>query len=240
MKHIKKRRTAPREYRKWCKDHKGKENEDYRCLQNPEKDILHKALLEEQGFLCAYTLKKIEKDSSHIEHIKPETLCRKELRGSDLIYENLVACFPKEGMKATCRYGAQVKDKWWEDEGRQFVSPLYGKCEALLVFNTKGEISAFQNDPDAKVTIDVLKLDNKILTEDRKRAIFEYINGQKGDDPLRKKDTEKAINIILKSNSKGEFVEFCVAIKHSLIEHITYLEKISAKMKYSKQQKQKG
>lgn len=37
---------------------------------------IKKALLREQGFICAYTLKRISLDSCHIEHLKPEELCR--------------------------------------------------------------------------------------------------------------------------------------------------------------------
>ena len=132
MKYIKKL-GAPREYTDWRKAVKGKENEDYRNLPNPEKGILHDALLKEQGCLCGYTMRRIDKGTSHIEHIKPETICRDELRGSDLDYENMLDCYPKEGMATNYRYGAQVKDNWWDNNGTEFISPLNQQCENLSI-----------------------------------------------------------------------------------------------------------
>lgn len=239
MKHIEKH-GALREYNTWRDSVRGKTNEDFRCLLNPLKERFHMALIKEQGGLCPYTMKRIDYKSSHLEHIKPETLCRIDSVGSDLDYYNLIACFPREGMPAKCRYGAQAKDNWWVNNGLQFVSPIHPRCESLFVFNKFGEISAYQNNTDAKITIDVLKLDNKTLTEDRRRAISIYINGRNGDAPLPIKIAETAIKDIIKHNGNGELFEFCIALKHALVEYIAYLEKISLKKKYIRQQKQKG
>jgi len=236
MKYIVKH-GAPREYSDWRKSIIGEDNENFNGLLNPLKTDFHKALISEQGGLCAYTMKRIEHESSHFEHLKPETLCREDLRGSDLDYENLIACYPRKGMLKSCRYGAHAKGNWWENHGRQFVSPLHPRCESLIRFNKKGEILAVNDNPDAIITINVLKLDNETLTEERKRAISVYINGPKGDSPLPKKISETAISDIIKPNAKGEFVEYCIAIKHALVEHIAFLEKISLKKKYARNPK---
>lgn len=235
MKHIKKT-GIPQQYSDWCKRVKGKENEDYGSLQNPEKGILHQALILEQGYLCGYTMRRIDNESSHIEHIKPEYLCREEERGSDLDYENMIACFPRQGMISKYRYGAQQKDKWWEDRGAQFVSPLNPNCEKLLIFNLKGEIASYNNNGNAKKTIEVLKLDHKSLTEDRRRAIEEFIYGSEGYDPISHSTAVLAIQEIIKPLSNGEFVEFCIAIRYALNEYIQILRRIAAKRKYSQQQ----
>jgi uncharacterized protein (TIGR02646 family) len=243
MKHIAKT-GAPRRYLDWCKAVKGKGNEDYRRLQNPEKEILQKALLDEQGFICAYTMRRIDFRCSHIEHIKPETLCRTEdklkgVKGSDLEYRNLLACFPKEGMSANYRYGAQAKGHWWENNGESFISPLNIQCESLLTFNLKGEVDPAENNINAKKTIGILKLDHASLTDDRRRAIQQFIFGPSGDDPISIPKARQAINDIKTRSKSGVFVEFCIAIKYALAEHIKNVEKRSQKKKAIQQTKAK-
>jgi len=238
MKYIDKK-GAPRDYLDWCNANKGLANEDYRCLQNPEKASLHEVLMSEQGDICAYTMRRISASSSHIEHIKPESLCREELRGSDLDYRNLIACHPKEGMVNPFRYGAQEKDNWWAYDGRDFVSPLNQKCEVKFAFNLKGEIAAVGNDNAAKTTIDVLKLDHPSLTEDRKRAIDEFVLGANGDEPLSPRQAAQAITSICSPNNKGRFAEFCVAIRHALVEYVANEEKKAQQRKFAQSQQSK-
>lgn len=235
MKHVTKQ-GAPRDYIEWRQKVQGKENEHYNSLANPEKGELLKALVKEQGSLCAYTMRRIETESSHIEHIKPESLCRKDKRGSDLDYENMIACYPKGNMQAGYCYGAREKEDWWEDEGKYFVSPLDERCEAKFSFNLKGQITAFSNDRAALTTINVLKLDHPSLTDDRRRAIREFILGSSGDNPLSAKSAAQAIDLICKRNSKGKFNEFCVAIRFALIEHIKGLEKVAQRKKFIQSQ----
>ena len=238
MKHIDKK-GAPRDYQDWCKQVKGQTNEHYHRLQNPEKASLHGALIDEQGGLCAYTMRRISAASSHIEHIKPESVCRDDERGSDLDYKNLVACHPKEGMENPYRYGAQQKGSWWEDKGKDFVSPLHKQCENKFSFNLAGEIMAVGGNYAAQTTIDVLKLDHPSLTEDRKRAIQEFINGPYGDTPLRRREAEQAISDVCNLNRSGTFREYCVAIQHAVREYIDDLDKQAAKRKYAQQQRNK-
>jgi len=161
-------------------------------------------------------MKRIDAEASHIEHIKPEALCRADRTGSDLEYTNLVACFPAEGMKGRYRYGAQLKDDWWEDGGFTFVSPLHPACESRFRFGLDGGISAVNNHPKAVTTIRVLGLDHCSLTEDRKRVIDEFIFGPTGNTPLSKAQAARAITGLSHRNGEGHFREFCVAISHAL------------------------
>ena len=223
---------APRQYTDWVRRMRGQNNEDYRALQNPEKDFLQNRLLEEQGFLCGYTMKRISKTTSHIEHIKPESLCRIDEIGSDLEYRNLLACFPKDGMLVHNRYGAQAKDDWWENNGRDFISPLVTNCESYFKFNLLGEISSVRNNVKATKTISVLKLDNNSLTDDRKRAITEFLYGSDQVSPISQKEAERSLQAITNKNEEGSFVEFCVAIQHGLNEYLKLIKKESLKKKH--------
>ncbi|MFH1112869.1 MAG: retron system putative HNH endonuclease [Pseudomonadota bacterium] len=223
----------PPDYANWCNQVQGTVNEDYRCLQNPEKESLHKALLTEQGGLCAYTMRRVVKDTSHIEHIKPETLCRSERVGSDLDYDNLVACFPLEGAKQKYRYGAQQKGDWWENEGTDFVSPLNQRCESRFRFDLEGKISAVRKHTSALKTIQILRLDHDSLTEDRKRVIEEFVYGNSRDNPISGAKTARLIETICARDADGNFREFCVAVRHALNEHWKNLKKLAARRRFA-------
>lgn len=238
MKHIIKT-PPPREYADWCKQVKGKENEDYRRVHSNERKPLKLSLIREQGALCAYTLKRIDLTTCHVEHIKPETVCRAEKRGSDLDYGNMVACFPKDDLIKPYRYGAKQKDDWWEEDGKQFLSPLTPRCESLLSFDIKGKIIAVNGDADAKKTIEVLKLDHATLVEERRRSIREFIYGKDGATQLSEAKARRAISEIIKRNKNGNFYEFCVPIQCALREHIRTLEKIAKQKKQAQSAKNK-
>ncbi len=234
MKYIRKT-GMPHEYKIWRDAVRGTSQENYPELQNPEKRILHSTLLEEQGWLCAYTMKRIDIMSSHIEHIKPQTLCRDELAGSDLDYDNLVACFPGEGMKKGNRYGAQIKDNWWENGGADFVSPLHPACETRFQFDLSGGVSAVRNHAGAKKTIEVLKLDHDSLIDDRKRVIREFLYGPNGDDPLPQAKALQAKSVIgSEQDAEGRFYEFCIAICDALDAHLKNLQKAARQKKFAR------
>jgi len=207
MKYVQKR-GAPQAYRAWCRKVQGTWEEHYGELRGDLKSLVLVGLIKEQGDICAYTMKRIDIFSSHIEHIKPETLCRAEEAGSDLEYSNMVACFPRTGMAHRCRYGAQKKADWWFPA--LFVSPLNPSCEKRFRFGRDGAISAVRNTAAAINTIRVLGLDNASLTEDRRRAIDELIYGPGGNYPLSRAEALRLQGQVC-DRSAGGFVEFCIA-----------------------------
>lgn len=224
---------APHAYRAWRKTMKGQPNEDFpHGLQNPLKKELHDALLHEQGYLCAYTMKRVGYATSHIEHIKPESVCREELRGSDLDYENMVACFPKEGMETAYRYGAQKRGSWWDNDGAEFITPLNQACERCFRFDREGKIAAINRHAAAEKTIKKLGLDHDTLIEDRKLVINEFIHGPHGKDPISIPQAEAGMASMGRRNGAGEFPEFCVAICQALEDHVATLAKIAQKKKF--------
>jgi len=56
-------------------------------FQKPEKILVHKSLLGEQGFICCYCGQRMNLKDSHIEHFKP----RKEYADLQLDYSNLMS-----------------------------------------------------------------------------------------------------------------------------------------------------
>lgn len=232
MKHVRKA-GAPHDYIAWRNRVRGTADEDYRHLQNPEKASLQRALVREQGSLCAYTMRRIDESSSHIEHIKPEALCRIEQAGADLDYDNIVACFPREGMAKGCRYGAQRKDDWWEDDGVEFVSPMHPACESRFHFDLAGNITPVRNHRAAVTTIQVLALDHPSLTEDRKRVIEEFIYGANGSDPLSRAAAHRATNNITERGANGSFYEFCISVRDALQEYLKVLDRTARSRKFA-------
>jgi uncharacterized protein (TIGR02646 family) len=233
MKHIQKA-GAPRGYSQWCATVAGTNTADYRELPATEKQALLAALITEQGALCAYTMRRIGADSAHVEHIKPESRCRSDQPESDLDYGNMVACFPREGMRTAYCYGAQKKDNWWENDGAEFVSPLHPVCERRFRFDRNGKIAAVTNHPAALATIRALALDHESLTEDRKHVIEEFIYGPQGNEPLSPARTQRALQAICERDRQGRFYEFCIAIRDALEAHMRALHRLAQRRRVAR------
>jgi uncharacterized protein (TIGR02646 family) len=236
VKYIRKR-GSPHAYRVWCAAVAGTAKEDYREIPRAEKQVLLTALLAEQGALCAYTMRRIDQGSSHIEHIKPESLCRQDAVGSDLDYGNLVACFPRKGLPAKYRYGAQQKDNWWDHGGALFVSPLQPVCEKRFRFDFDGTVIAVGNDVASVTTIEVLNLNHPNLGEDRKRAIQEFVFGTGGADPLSQSKAKHALASVCNRDGHGSFYEFCIAIRDAVDLHVKGLQRRTQRAKAMRKRK---
>ena len=218
----------------WCNEVAGTNRSDWREVPSAQKGRILATMIAEQGGLCAYTMRRIDEESSHVEHIKPQSRCREDLRGSDLKYTNLVACFPRDGMEGPYRYGAQRKDNWWDNDGAEFVSPLQRTCEQVLRFKLDGGIEAIDNRTDARITIAVLGLDHRSLTEDRKRVIEEFVYGPTRDDPMSLAAAQRARARICNRDGNGRFYEFCVALGGALEEYVEALTKLRQRRQYDR------
>ena len=207
-----------------------------RNLGREQRTPIKKALLKEQGYICAYTLKRITVESCHIEHLKPEELCRKHMEQgiatvSDLDYGNMVACFPKEAPKGIQKekyFGAIKKDDKWQNDGKDYVLPLQMNCEDNFKYYKSGEVKGTTD--KGRNTVSLLALDDPILIDERKKAIDSFIGKSS---PMKKARTTQAISEVDKMIS-GKYIEFCIPLKHALKEHLIYLEKIERKLKYAK------
>lgn len=233
MKHIQKT-GSPHGYSQWCTEVAGTQKADWREVPSEQKRTVLGALITEQGGLCAYTMQRIDESSSHVEHIKPQSRCRVDEEGSDLDYANLLACFPRAGMEAEYRYGAQLKGGWWADDGINFVSPLRPACESLFRFGLDGAIEPTGNRADASNTIRVLGLDHKSLTEERKHAIEEFIYGPTGDSPISRAKAQNARQTVCDRAAGGLLREFCVALRDALGEHLATLARAGRQKRSSR------
>lgn len=187
---------APVDYTQWIKEQKvlgEKDNLRFNYKSGIEREAfeaLKQKLIEEQGYLCAYTGIRISPDTQnsdgqvikkgtfHVEHLKPRTICQKEqedqgnIISEDLDYRNMVACYPKDENDISCSFGAKLKDDWWNEE--EFVSPCQEDCERRFSFNWKGTVSpTLEDDHAARKTIEILGL-NKDSNSNRDNQTGEY------------------------------------------------------------------
>lgn len=208
----------PREVTTW-RDANREANHTYRDLLGTAAHVALKSkLLEEQGWLCAYTGRSIDDNSAHVEHIKPQCECAE---WEDVEYRNVVACFPADGGDVSHGYGAPVKASWWEE--RQFVSPLSDECERRFRFVWSGHVYPNPDDHEgATATIVALQLDAESLRQLRKARVdgFFGFGPRSRAKPLTIADARTALVNLERRDSNGHFQEFCFVLKQLLPKYI--------------------
>ncbi len=176
----------------------------------PVKAILRKSLLEEQGFLCAYCMRRINFDSMKIEH----WACQKKHPKQQLDYTNLLACClgyegcsPSEQTCDTHKGSCEIK-----------FSPaiLSHRINNIIKYDFLGEISSsdliFNNNIN-----DVLNLNKSRLKLNRMEALktiqdklAEKMGGRKTS------EIQKLIDFYSQKNKLGYFSEYYGVILHYL------------------------
>lgn len=213
MRHIEKGKT-PRQLDQWIRSTVMKDgrhiNCDYDSLPSTIKDLIKEYLLDEQGWLCCYTGRAISDKTSHIEHFKPQTLCRAENNHEDVDYQNLLAAFPGRNIQ-NCSFGAHAKKEWFDVD--LLISPLKRNCSKRFKFDQLGRMQPAQNDDDAaRETLVHLNLHDESLTEMRRVAIEEALF------PDAKVLSEANLRKIASQgfchrNTKRQFAQFCFVIE---------------------------
>jgi uncharacterized protein (TIGR02646 family) len=191
------------------------------------KGILQ-SLLDEQGWLCAYTGLKICEDEhagvdAHVEHLKAQESCA---YGEDVQYSNIVACYPRPNRKVDAPYGAVPKKNWPDhsDSGQValFISPLSNGCESRFKFAVSGRISpGSPTDAAAIETIRRLHLDHAELTEYRKAAIRATLSSRGKPFSLDIAAAQRRLNGLRMDEQAGKKLEpFCFVLKQAIEGHI--------------------
>jgi uncharacterized protein (TIGR02646 family) len=201
----------------------------------PRERVLE-GLLRDQGYLCAYTLKRISVESSHIEHIKPQCCCEAEDRDrvkngqactyEDIAWQNMVACFPRPGAPQP-EYGAVVKGKWWDPY--LFVSPLSQNCEQRFRYLKDGSVeAAVAGDMAVNQTINRLKLDNPKLAELRRQAILAAGIHPKAQNAITSQAVvRRLIQGWQQRYADQSFTEFCTAMIQAAEQHLIWIQRLS-------------
>jgi len=179
-------------------------------LPSDVRKAIKDKLLQEQGWLCCYTGTSISEKKSHIEHFKPQSLCRQEGNYEDVNYRNLLAAYPGD-RDSKCSFGAHAKEDWYDPE--LLVSPLHKQCESRFHFDEDGYITSTRNDDQAaKETIKKLFLNCDMLREWREQAIDEFFF------PEGRELSESKLQSIVENgccirDKKGRYPKFCFVIE---------------------------
>jgi uncharacterized protein (TIGR02646 family) len=215
LKHIKKNQS-PQDFLEW----KNLANKDWQPtwnnFQKPEKTSVHNSLIQEQGYICCYCERRITREISHIEHLKP----RNKYPNLALDYTNLIASC--QGENATPPlipvHCGHKKSEWYKES--LMVSPLGSNCVDFFRYTDDGQILP-TTDSDKKVaakeTIIRLALNINKLRKMREQAIegiLEII------DTLNNNEIKKLINGFEQPNINEEYEEFCSAIIYILRQYL--------------------
>ena len=170
-------------------------NASFDNLPSEIKDDIRKSLLKEQGYICAYCMKRIEENSDiKIEHYEARN------NENELVYKNLLAvCKGNEGYskeRQTCdtQKGNQILH----------IDPQKLGDISTIFFTRNGEVkstnSIFQRDLD-----EILNLNDEFgkLIPARKAALKAL---QKKITPMNKNKIEKLYNELKTSERKIEYV----------------------------------
>lgn len=190
-----------------------------------EKTLLLDKLTSEQYGLCGYTgapvdndrISKLESPSgkaafkNHVEHLKCQDLCKKELIDSgkvvgsdladDLNYFNMIAALGMSGAESE-HFGAEIKKN-----NILPVLPTQADCSDHFRFNElDGSINGLTAAGDE--SIKVLKLDHKTLTGWRMAAINAWFDS----DVIQSCDDIKAVIQAVETPVDGKLPEFAFVI----------------------------
>lgn len=229
--------TPPLSFKHWLQSQQNAGIEvHYNMLSGALKNDLKSALLENQGYLCAYTEIRLDTPQAcHIEHIVPQT----QAPELDLSLTNLAACFPASGGDAQSGYGAPIKGGTAVRLNQNFISPYANT--SVFSYNAQGHIKGQTSAADR--TIQILNLNHSSLCELRERAI--QIQGLS----LRKKNLRSKIPLgrplsasqaralaqsLQQPDSHGKLPPFCSALAQVAEQYADNEEKRAQRLKKRK------
>lgn len=164
------------------------------------KDKIREQLLIEQGFLCAYCMRRINVLEMKVEHFKCQDLHPR----LQLDYNNLLGCCTgNEGQKPPY----QICDTKKGNKDISF-SPISAGFEQYICYGSSGRISSHEPIFDKQIN-DVLNLNLKRLVDNRKaalRGLKSVLDSRKGT-----RTVSELTNYRLKYNSKdkdGKYQEY--------------------------------
>lgn len=194
------------------------------------KAAIKQQRLIDQGYICPYTLVRIDENSCHIEHIKPRAISKAEGRPEETLdYENLIACFPANGGNKAYGCGAPMRD----NKPLAF-SPRDFRCENQVRYRSSGQVEAANGSPEVCEMIDnTLCLNARWLMDKRRTALEKAGVAIGSNPPISIREARALRDLVLHYSPQRKLPPFCVAIAHAAQEHIERLEKLQAKSRFA-------
>jgi uncharacterized protein (TIGR02646 family) len=208
------KREEPESFKAWKELARTTPNWGYSYLQNPEKKELHEALIREQGYICCYCGMRITRESSHIEHLKPQSTTDPDLT---LEYTNLLASCQREREPKKPVHCGIAKDDWYDED--LIVSPLTPNCTDFFIYTDDGQIlatDAIEKKAAATTTIERLCLNIPKLIAMRKEVINKLLADI---DELTDEEKQKLIQGFEQPDANGRYDEFCAVIAYILNQY---------------------
>lgn len=151
----------------------------YNGLRGDQKDAIKEALMKEQGYICCYCERELEKEDSHIEHFIPQSCPTCD----PLDYNNMLCSCMKERKKGDALHCGAKKGNWYDQA--LLISPLDSDCERKFLYTDDGRIKpSVESDEAAKKTIEKLGLNCQKLVEERKKVLGVLIDDDLTDEEL--------------------------------------------------------
>ena len=203
-----------------------------------EVHLLKKALLEEQGYLCAYCMRRINlelnrknKPKVEVEHLKPREL----YPNLDLNYMNMAGVC--NGLSITYPENEEMHhcDKTKGREGKMSgqvelrkLNPFDQNCERLITYRANGQILALNDDEQVIYDLEkVLNLNNRALKDARKAVVDNARKKLMKEKPIKqwnKVFLRKHLEFWKTKNDQGEYNRFCMIA-------VWFIEKLLSKSK---------
>lgn len=193
--------SEPQTFKKWQQANPNATFDDLATDTNHAlKQVVKTSLLAEQKYICCYCEKTIDAETSHIEHLLPQSSYPKK----QLDYSNLLASCQADGKKAHCGH---KKDKQILP-----ITPLDSiEPSQHFIFAADGNIyPRAENDNAANSTISILGLNAKRLVNMRRSVVSGLID-QLIDNPTERQQTLNTV-----SSSCDKLYEFYSAIRYQI------------------------
>lgn len=218
MKYIPKGKepTYWQQYRAKVQDSSMSAKEGYEASDVPKARLLED-LVKEQGAICCYCMRRIQRNSSappHIEHYLPQSL-HPELA---LDYRNLLAvCQGRSTGGKDISYHCDHENAKSNQE-LNYLDPRHQGCESVIRYLPNGKIES-PNNPAVEEDIQTLNLNSPVLVAGRGeklRDIERMIQKAFKTKTVTKAFIHKQIKKYSSRDSDGYFDEYCQAIVYVL------------------------
>lgn len=205
MKHVVKG-AEPREFADWKALANDAWQPRYADLRDPEKAVLHDALLAEQGRVCCYCGRAVTRTDSHIEHFRPQESHDR----LSLDYGNLHASCIRETKPGRPLHCGHAKGSGF-DEGVA-ISPLDAGCERRFIYPADGSIApTLREDAGAAYMIELLCLDLPFLRDRRSEALRRIFDAAFLE-TMHRSELETLMRACLEPDASGSVMDFGHAI----------------------------
>lgn len=168
-----------------------------------ERRKLRQELLNEQGYICCYCMKRIDMNTSHLEHFWPKSV----FENKDMDYDNMFASC--EGEIDGGDHCGHKKDDWYDE---RMVIPTDNKIEGMFRYSLDGTIEPAHKDDQMIIERKIIHewgLDSFHLNRNRRLALeqseiydgYDYSENEVWD-----------IIDYYDGKQNGKYIEYCNAI----------------------------